>query len=190
MLDGVLILAAPLVIAYFIYRAIRGMPVRRALLWIVVGVYALWAADLLFFPVILDAQLRGMKAEAGLSRVNLIPFKTLWQQLTAPTGIAPRQFGGNIGLLMPVGLIGPILFPRLRRVREVLLASLAISACIELVQLIGTATTFIARSVDVDDLILNVAGATLGWLIWRGSSAASTRVRQSWRRLVQADDPS
>ncbi|MHB8761187.1 MAG: VanZ family protein [Coriobacteriia bacterium] len=189
MLDGVLILAAPLVIAYFVYRAIRGMPQQLALLWILVGVYALWAADLLFFPIIIDAQLRGMKAQTGLCWVNLIPFRTLWEQLTAPTGISPRQIGGNIGLLLPVGLIGPILAPRLRRVCQVLLASLAISACIELAQLVGTMTTFIARSVDVDDLMLNVVGALLGWLIWRLASVAVIRFRQSSRSLAQADDP-
>lgn len=189
MLDGVLILAAPLVMAYFAYRIFRGMPLWRALLWILISVYALWAADLLFFPLLVDPQLRAMKAETGLGWVNLVPFKTLWEQLNAPTGIAPRQIGGNLGLLLPVGLIGPILVPRLRRAREVVLASLVISACIELVQLIGTATTFIARSVDVDDLMLNVAGALLGWLIWRGVSAISSRVRRSSQRLVQADEP-
>lgn len=188
MLDGVLILAAPVVVAYFMYRAIKGMPLQHAVLWAIVGVYALWAADLLFFPVVLDARLRGMKVGTGLDWVNLVPFKTLWQQLTAPTGIAFRQIGGNLGLLLPVGLIGPILVPRLSRAREVLLASLAISVCIELAQLIGTATTFIARSVDVDDVMLNVAGAVLGWLIWRGVTAVTAALWPS-RGIAAADDP-
>lgn len=82
-----------------------------------------------------------------------------------------RQLAGNIGLLLPVGLIGPVLMPRLERVRSVLFAALALSAGIELVQSAGTASTFIERSVDVDDLILNVAGALLGWLLWYGACA-------------------
>lgn len=188
LLDGVLILAAPLVIAYFVYRAIKGMPLSRALLWILVGVYGLWAADLLFFPLLVDPRLRALRAGTLTQWVNLIPFKTLWHQLNAPTGIAPRQIGGNLGLLLPVGLIGPILAPRLRRVREVLIASLALSVCIELVQLIGTATTFIARSVDVDDLMLNVTGALLGWLIWRGCLEASHRLWRPSRNLVHGQE--
>ena len=189
MLDGVLILAAPLVVIYFVYRAIRGMRLSRALLWILVSVYALWAADLLFFPVLLDARLRATTARTALTWVNLVPFKTLWAQLTAPTGIAVRQIGGNIGLLLPVGLIGPVLVPWLKEARNVLLASLAISVAIELAQLLGTATTFIDRSVDIDDVILNVAGALMGWLVWRGISVACARLGRSSPSVEGAHDP-
>ena len=34
------------------------------------------------------------------------------------------------------------------------------------------------RSVDVDDVILNVTGACLGYLVWRGSHALARTYRQ------------
>jgi glycopeptide antibiotics resistance protein len=169
-LRGVLILASPLLLGFLAFKARAGMPVRVALLWAILGVYALWAADLLFFPLLIDSRIRASDpyVTGSLGRwINAVPFATISAQLHALSASAIRQLGGNLGLLLPLGLIGPIVMPSLRRARRLTLVALCASASIELVQLLGTSLRFVDRSVDVDDVILNVAGALLGWLLWR-----------------------
>jgi glycopeptide antibiotics resistance protein len=67
---------------------------------------------------------------------------------------------GNLLLLLPVGLLGPVVLPWMDRWLRVLVASLALSTAIELAQL-GISD----RSADVDDVLLNVAGAILGYAV-------------------------
>jgi glycopeptide antibiotics resistance protein len=61
----------------------------------------------------------------------------------------------------------PVLVSRLRSMWALALAALATSLGVEAIQYLGTVTGFMNRSVDIDDLILNVLGALLGWGIWK-----------------------
>lgn len=91
---------------------------------------------------------------------NLIPFHTLaiyWRNLDS--GFWMRNLFGNLGLLLPIGLLGPIALPALDRWWRVILVALVISASIEIAQ-----HWIPDRSADVDDVIVNVAGALLGYL--------------------------
>ena len=93
---------------------------------------------------------------------NATPFATIriyLDNLNSPFWIS--QAFGNLLLLLPVGLFGPIALPWLNRWWRVLLVALVISACIE------TAQLYIPeRSADVDDVMLNTLGALLGyWLL-------------------------
>jgi glycopeptide antibiotics resistance protein len=90
---------------------------------------------------------------------NFIPFQTIAIWVANPdSGFWIRQMVGNLLLLLPVGLLGPIALPWLDRWWRVLLAAFAVSLAIELAQL-----WIPDRAADVDDLLLNVAGAALGY---------------------------
>ena len=92
---------------------------------------------------------------------NFVPFKTIGIWVANPdSGFWIRQMVGNLLLLVPVGLLGPIALPWLDRWRRVLLASFLISLAVELAQL-----WIPDRAADVDDLLLNVASAALGYAI-------------------------
>jgi glycopeptide antibiotics resistance protein len=94
---------------------------------------------------------------------NLIPFRTIAIYLanaTDPFWI--RQAFGNLLLLLPVGLVGPYVSPPLDRWWRVLLLALAISVAIEVTQL-----WIPDRSADIDDVIVNVTGATVGFIGYR-----------------------
>jgi glycopeptide antibiotics resistance protein len=94
---------------------------------------------------------------------NLIPFLTLATYLSnLGSWFWIRNALGNLGLLLPIGLLGPIAFPALDRWWRVALAALLVSAAIELAQLLVP-----DRAADIDDVIFNVAGAALGWMIYR-----------------------
>jgi glycopeptide antibiotics resistance protein len=178
-----LLLLAPVLLVYLGFQVRSGMRMRDAALWALLGVYALWAAGLLFFPWVIGPVARQSHQLDSTRWINLVPFATIWPQLHG-AGTSPlRQLAGNVGLLMPLGPLGPLVMPSLRRVGRLALVALAVSVGIELVQLVGTLAHVLLRSADVDDVILNVAGALLGWLVWAACSAL-------WRRIGSgpADD--
>ncbi len=94
---------------------------------------------------------------------NGIPFHTIaiyWHNLGSWFWM--RNALGNIGLLLPLGLLGPIALPALDRWWRIALLALAYSAAIEISQL-----WIPDRSADIDDVIVNVVGALLGFAMWR-----------------------
>jgi hypothetical protein len=162
---GILVLFSPFLLLFLALKVRSGMRVSVACLWAILGIYAGWAAGLLFEPSarVADPHL----VDTVGHWVNLIPFATIAAQVRTASGSALVQLVGNVGLLLPLGLIGPVVMPSLRRAPRLALVALGGSVAIELAQLLGTSLRLIDRSVDVDDVILNVAGALLGWLLWR-----------------------
>jgi glycopeptide antibiotics resistance protein len=94
---------------------------------------------------------------------NLVPFHTL-QIYLANLGSEfwMRNLLGNLALLFPLGLLGPIALPALDRWWRIALLALLYSAMIELIQLAVP-----DRSADIDDVIVNVTGAVVGYLVLR-----------------------
>ena len=93
---------------------------------------------------------------------NLVPFHTLgiyWRNLGSDFWL--RNLFGNLLLLLPLGLLGPIALPALDRWWRIGLLALLYSAAIELIQRVVP-----DRSADIDDVIVNVAGALLGYLVF------------------------
>jgi glycopeptide antibiotics resistance protein len=177
-LHGLLVLLSPFLLVYLGFRVRAGMRLRDAAIWALLGTYALWASGLLFFPLVIDPVLRASRHAESMSHwVNLVPFATIWPQLHGEGSSPLRQLFGNCGLLLPLGLLGPLVMPSLRRIGRLSLVALGVSVAIELTQFVGTLTHFLSRSADVDDVILNVAGAVFGWLVWAVCSAA-------WRRIA------
>jgi glycopeptide antibiotics resistance protein len=92
---------------------------------------------------------------------NATPFATVRIYLdNLDSAFWISQAIGNLLLLLPVGLFGPIALPWLNRWWRVVMAALVISVCIETAQL-----WIPERSADVDDVLVNVVGALLGYWI-------------------------
>ncbi|MGH2463064.1 MAG: VanZ family protein [Candidatus Limnocylindria bacterium] len=92
---------------------------------------------------------------------NVVPLRTIGIYVAnLDSGFWLRNLVGNLLLLLPLGLVGPIVFPWMDRWLRVFVAAVALSAAIELAQL-----WIPERSADVDDVLLNVAGALLGYAI-------------------------
>lgn len=92
---------------------------------------------------------------------NLVPFRTLSIYLSnLGSWFWMRNLLGNLALLLPLGLLGPIALPTLDRWWRIALLALLVSTAIELIQLAVP-----DRSADIDDVIVNVAGALLGYCI-------------------------
>ncbi|HEX5467376.1 MAG TPA: VanZ family protein [Candidatus Limnocylindrales bacterium] len=102
---------------------------------------------------------------------NLVPFDTIGRQLLAGPGTRGfRDLMGNAALLMPMAFYLPVLWPRFRSARQVILAGLGASLAIELGQF---AVSFFwlhysYRTTDIDDVIANTFGVIVGALIVQG----------------------
>ena len=102
-------------------------------------------------------------------RWNLIPFETVVLFFRLLTSGNPGHrthaiinLGGNILMFIPLGFFLPLLFPRLRKLGKTLLATALIITTVEIIQLLT-----LVGSCDVDDLILNVLGAALGYALYK-----------------------
>jgi glycopeptide antibiotics resistance protein len=90
---------------------------------------------------------------------NVVPLTTIRIYLdNLDSAFWVSQAVGNLLLLLPVGLFGPLVLPWLGRWWRIALVAVLISGCIELAQL-----RVPDRSADVDDVLLNTLGALLGY---------------------------
>jgi glycopeptide antibiotics resistance protein len=128
---------------------------------------------LTFLPLPIGAEAIAAARAAATVDHNADLLATLRFQLDGGlTGFELRQIVGNLLLLLPLGVYGPILTPRLRSLAAILLAGVVLSAAIELGQLaIATAYGFPVRVADVDDVLLNTIGAVAGYAGWRAWTA-------------------
>ncbi|QIA26524.1 teicoplanin resistance protein VanZ [Thermaerobacter sp. PB12/4term] len=92
--------------------------------------------------------------------VNLIPFRTIAGYLAGEPspGVAMQNLAGNVLIFVPWGLLWVWCWPRRASARLVTASALVTSGILE------TAEFFLGTgSWDVDDLLLNVLGALLGY---------------------------
>jgi len=99
-----------------------------------------------------------------LITVNLILFKTIFNYLggNESYAIAIQNILGNIFAFGPLGFLVPILFKKCKKVKNIFFISVSVSLSIEIVQLL-----FNIGSCDIDDIILNVLGAILGFGVYK-----------------------
>ncbi len=127
--------------------------------WLGAG-YLLVLGALVFLPF-------GGAMDPG-DRLNLEPFATIDRALElGPRSVSFRLMIGNIAAFVPFGILLPLIVRTRWSAAVVVIGALWLSAAIELGQLaisywIGAAY----RSTDVDDVILNVVGAALGYLVF------------------------
>ena len=102
------------------------------------------------------------------SGMNLVPFSEILRY-DFGTKMFNYNVFGNILIFLPFGyLIGTYVNPK--KIWPVLITTLITSLSIEFVQL------QIGRSFDIDDILLNVVGGFVGYLIYIGLSAISRRL--------------
>ena len=123
--------------------------------------------------VLLMLYLLFFQRSGGVSEINLIPFRTIREfWITLVQGFGTKwgeslfigsliNLGGNILMFVPLGLFPPLMWKALRGfARDMALCAVLIIAV--------EATQFATGlgCADIDDLILNMLGAAIGWLIF------------------------
>lgn len=101
---------------------------------------------------------------------NLVPMATVLRCWDAGPRSLAVNVGGNLAAFVPLGLLLPLVLPRVAPASRAALAGLLLSLAIETLQL-GTGR----RTFDVDDLILNTAGAAAGALTLRVAGVRGAR---------------
>ncbi|MEH7514099.1 VanZ family protein [Gottfriedia acidiceleris] len=93
------------------------------------------------------------------------PFKTILNSIEHDLWI---QVIGNILLLLPIPVLYVVLKRKILRFHNFFLFGLFLSLSIEIIQLgINYITGYPNKVMDIDDVILNVSGILLGWIISR-----------------------
>ena len=92
-------------------------------------------------------------------RINLVPLVHLFDYDSARDII--WNVAGNVALFIPCGIVLPMVYRQLNSFWKVIAIGAFISLCIEILQL-----PFASRASDVDDLILNTLGVTVGYGIY------------------------
>ncbi|MFD0904786.1 VanZ family protein [Actinomadura sediminis] len=99
--------------------------------------------------------------DEGQAGANFRPGDSLRFYLDRPTGEALFQLGGNLALFAPLGVLLPLVAKRLRGPVRLAVLTGMFSLAVELVQ----GAFVVGRAFDIDDVLLNVAGAVLAYLI-------------------------
>lgn len=109
--------------------------------------------------------------------INVIPLvsiiKNIGQIGTAYDGdvvfmisLIVRNVGGNILLLMPFGFLVPIVFKNIKGLKSVTILGFSVSVSIEVLQLVESFGGGWGRITDIDDVICNVTGVIIGYIIY------------------------
>ncbi len=166
LIPGIVVFLPAIPIAVWILR--RGGEVAWTLMALLALIHVTLVVALTIFPIPIGGQ-EFYRQTRGMSGDNVIPFATITDQLASLSFNTIRQLSGNLLLLTPFGVYGPELWPRLRDWRRFLIVAMAIGVSVELTQYAGSLIEgFSYRITDVDDAIMNAAGALAAWAIWRG----------------------
>lgn len=160
----VLLLALPLLALYWLITILHRRQSGQRINWLrlvlttvlyVDVFYILWntvSLEILFHPL------------TFVGNINLVPFISIYKMVKAIIQSeniwSIINLFGNIFLFTPLGLLAALLYPKMRRFWKTLLLGFAFSLLIETWQL------FLPRSFDVDDLILNIFGTAIGYLLF------------------------
>ena len=110
-----------------------------------------------------------------MNGTNLVPFREMFRYPVGSENFN-RQVIGNILLFMPFGFFATY-YTKIKKISSISFMSILVSLTIEVVQ------KYIGRSFDVDDIILNVVGGILGFLVYIGLDA----IRKKLPNIFQKD---
>jgi glycopeptide antibiotics resistance protein len=182
----ILVLSAIAVPCWLIFRLYRlrtsGQPVsfQRELLLLIFVAYLSGLAAVTLEPnhpsrAVAEAMLN---VELRPDLASLTCSSALLPQGSTAQGFCVRNARGNLLLFIPLGILLPLLWRRLRFWRGLQIA-IAVSCSIELLQYVSRSWGSY-RTADVNDFILNVLGAGLGLGL-----VTLLRLREGTRRAVQ-----
>ena len=98
-------------------------------------------------------------AKAFPFRINWIPFVNLFDYPEKRDILI--NVIGNTAMFIPLGIVWPSVYKGLDTHRKIISAGIGFSICIEILQL-----PFYDRVTDIDDLLLNSLGFTIGYLLY------------------------
>lgn len=108
------------------------------------------------------------QAIAGVNLTPAVSSIKIYNNCKAFGSFAPfiTLIGGNIAMLMPLGIFLPLINPRFK-LAKIALTAFLVSASIEIFQLIENILLgYNSRAVEIDDLLQNVGGCLLAYCVF------------------------
>ena len=99
----------------------------------------------------------------GRSRFDI--GRDYWEQVSLNPYMLPHALMnvlGNLAVFMPFGFLAPWLWKKMRHLGRFMLCTVSMVMAVELIQLFT-----LRGSGDIDDLILNMAGAAIGFAVFQ-----------------------
>lgn len=163
---------------YVVYAVFARIRFRRAVLCSAFIIYLTAVVTLTLFPM--PVKYYALYTLGAEREVYLKPFTTILYQLEHFNyWYLARQLLGNILLGIPFGYLAPQVF-RMRSKLRIYFSFVLFPVLIELSQYVaGELIGFRYRTTDIDDVILNLIGALIGYFIYRRIRRMVQRVRRS-----------
>jgi glycopeptide antibiotics resistance protein len=158
-------------ILLFVFHCKRKRSLAYLLCFTLFYVYLLFVLGIVYFPIFLPPDWPGnitsLSVGSTLSRINFIPFYFGGLFSANPYTIF-EQLAGNILLTLPFGFCLPFLTPiSIRRMFWIALcAGAALEASQLLLELLSVVSSY-GHAIDINDALLNAAGAFLGYGFFR-----------------------
>lgn len=152
------------IVAYIIFRVIfmkcrkKEFVLKRELLLFVFASYCVIIISATVMPQWCESTIDGVthiEFVRNEPKFNFIPFKSILSFMELTGENSKINLFANLFLLFPFGLLFPVIWPAYKK--KTLIYGLLISVTIEVMQIIP------GRSTDVDDIILNVLGCSIGY---------------------------
>ena len=167
-LAPILALSAIVVPCWLAFRFYRHRARGRVLSWareLLLLTFVLYLSAVVAVTLSPNRSTRLLAAGTGGIEVRPKLASLICSAASLPAGSTAHAFcvhnaRGNLMLFFPLGILPPLVWPRLRFWRGMQIA-IALSVCIEILQYLSSAWGSY-RAADVNDVILNVAGAGAG----------------------------
>jgi glycopeptide antibiotics resistance protein len=92
---------------------------------------------------------------------NFVPFKSIYNSFQHFYYVVPlKSIGGNILLLIPMGILVPLVWKKVNRINTVILIGLFCSFIIEFLQFVTP-----HRTANIDNLFLQTLGFVIGYFV-------------------------
>lgn len=158
-LENMIILAIPCFMLLFYSFNIKDKNKRKNILIVYIIFYVLAVLGFTFSNFRNNILIENGISERGF---NLIPFSSIIQMLNSPLGLKVALYNiiGNFLMLTPLSILLPLVNEDLKKTRYYLIIIFIFSFCIEFTQYIKEIGSF-----DIDDLILNISGSLILFII-------------------------
>jgi len=168
----------------------------KELIGLLLVLYTLMVISVTLFPLYIIPH---GKFQFPYWSINYIPFISIIRDINE-VGIAysgdtlfmikliVRNVGGNIVMFMPLGFLVPVIREYCKRFKNILMIGLIVSLGIETLQFVENLLRIsLGRIIDIDDVICNVLGTILGYLIYRLLILFLIKTKKAFRRLNHLD---
>jgi len=152
-LIGIAAAAVFIIPIFFVYEKCIFNNKKRTLLYTVFAFYLVAVLTLVGFPDIMSLTLD--------FAINVIPFADIISDF--------KNACLNVLLFIPLGIFLPVLWDKYRNAKNTIIFGLCATGAIEVAQI------FTFRTTDINDVITNIAGTLVGYLITKGITKKFTR---------------